>query len=159
MDTGKPDILNGHFSFMVHPNVLSFEKVFGLVFMDKDLLLAALDHTNLENKKRYAVAGDKLLDFILYDYLMDRDFSQGEMDTIRQKLTTDGKLAEIGREIGLGDFILFSDSSTEMDKEKGNAYYNDTMEALVYVIMKEYGLLKVTNFVKKYLLSKIQENK
>lgn len=37
---------------MVHPNVLGFEEAFGLVFMDKELLLAALDHTHLENKKR-----------------------------------------------------------------------------------------------------------
>ena len=50
----------------------SFEAKFEIVFNDKHLLLGALDHTvlNSERKKQYAVAGDSLLDFILFDYLI-----------------------------------------------------------------------------------------
>lgn len=44
---------------MVHPKVLGFEERFGLVFRDKGLLEAALDHTDADLKKRYAVADPK----------------------------------------------------------------------------------------------------
>ncbi len=144
---------------MVHDKVQGFEDEFGLVFRDKGLLEAALDHTMPELKKQYAVAGDKLLDYLLYDYLMDRGYSIGKLDCIRQKLNNDVNLARIGREMGLNEFIIFPDSASDDEKLKpGSAYFNDTLEALVYVIMKEYGLEKVTELVGAYILSEIPEN-
>lgn len=130
-----------------------------MVFRNKELLESALDHTKPEVKKQYAVAGDKLLDYLLYNDLMPLGFSKGKLDCIRQKLNSDVNLARIGRAMGLGDYVIFPDSVTEGEKVKpGSAYFNDTLEALVYVIMKDYGLEKVTEFVKKYVLSEIPEN-
>ncbi len=138
--------------------VSGFEKRFDLVFGDKGLLLAALDHTNPELKKQYAVAGDKLLDYLLFDYLMCRRYSKGKLDCIRQKINTDASLAKIGKDMGLSEFIVFPDSASERERETGDAYYNDTLEALVYVIMKDYGLDMVTQFVTEHIFSKISAN-
>ena len=54
--------------------IKGFEDKFGIVFNDKRLLLEALDHraVNSDKKKRYATAGDTLLDFILYDFLLKK---------------------------------------------------------------------------------------
>lgn len=120
--------------------VLGFEDHFGLVFLDKGLLLAALDHRGVgsERKKCLAVAGDKLLDFILYDFLIGKGVGyKGMLDTIRQNLSTDDGLALIGREMGLGEFILFPNSATEADIVSGKEFYNATLEALVYAIYKD----------------------
>ncbi len=144
---------------MVHHKVLEFEKAFCLVFRDKKLLEAALDHTNPELKKQYAVAGDKLLDYLLFDFLMERGFSKGKLDCIRQKLNNDVNLARIGREMGLGEYVIFPESATEEEKLKpGSAYFNDTLEALVYVVMKDYGLEKTEEFVEKHVLSTLPED-
>ena len=138
--------------------ILSFEKRFDLVFRDKGLLLAALYHSDPVLKKRFAVAGDKLLDFLLFDFLMDKGYSKGKLDCIRQRLNTDVSLARIGRDMGLSDFIIFPNSADVEERVTGDAYYNDTLEALVYVIMKDYGLDKVTQFAEEYIFSKIPEN-
>lgn len=144
---------------MVHDKVLAFETEFDMIFRDKALLEAALDHTKPDLKKQYAVAGDKLLDYLLFDYLMPKGYSKGKLDCIRQKLNNDVNLARIGRDMGLGEFIVFPDSADDGQKlAPGSAFFNDTLEALVYVIMKDYGLEKVTKFVEKYVLSEIPEN-
>ncbi len=144
---------------MVHPKVLEFEEAFGLVFRGKEELEAAFDHTKPDLKKRYAVAGDKLLDYILYDHLMPKGYSKGKLDCIRQKLNNDVNLAMIGRDMGLGEFIVFPDSADDMQKvAPGSAYFNDTLEALVYVIMKDNGLDAATYFVLDHIVSRIPEN-
>jgi len=138
-----------------------FEAEFEIVFNDNHLLLSALDHTSLnsERKKKYAIASDSLLDFILFDYLIcKRGYSKGKMDCIRQKLCTDDSLAEIGRGIGLKQFIVFPQSATNQEQDLASAYYNDTLEALVYVIMKDQGLDISYRFVIDHIISKIPKN-
>ena len=139
----------------------SFEEKFGLVFTDRQLLFGALDHRyNLDTKRNYALAGDALLDFILFDYLIGLEgYSPGMMDSLRQYLNTDDNLADIGRAMGLKPFIVFPNSATENEWDTGSAYYNDTLEALVYGIMKDQGLKKAISFVSEYIISRIPKTK
>jgi len=137
--------------------ISGFEEKFGR-FNDKGLLLGALDHSeiNSEKKKQYALAGDALLDFILFDFLLEKGgCSKGKMDCIRKRLNTDDNSALIGKSIGLREFIIFPDSATEEEKESSKAYYNDTVEALIYLIMKDQGLPSSIMFAEKNILSKI----
>jgi len=139
--------------------VLGFEDQFGLRFCDKGLLLAALDHSGFgsERKKCLAVAGDALLDFILFNFLLDRGgYSKDMMNDVRGSLNCNDSLTRIGKEIGLREFIVFPDSATEAEKESGDRYYNDTVEALLYVIMKDMGLEASTRFVAEHIISKLE---
>jgi len=138
--------------------ISGFEEKFGIRFNDKRRLIEALDHTadNSEKKKQYALAGDALLDLILFDYLLEKGgYSRGKMDCIRKRLNTDENLALIGRSIGLGEFIIFPISATDGEKESSKAYYNDTVEALVYLIMKDQCLESSVRFAVENILSKI----
>lgn len=81
------------------------------------------------------------------------------MDCIQKKLNTDPNLAKIGKKISLRKFIIFPDSATEEEKEVSKAYYNDTVEALVYLIMKDQGLQSSIMFAEKNILSKIPSEK
>lgn len=141
--------------------IIAFEKQFSIVFFNKRLLLEALDHTalNSEKKKQYAIAGDALLDFILFDYLIcKKEYAKGQMDCIRQHLNTDVSLSRIGKDMKFADYILFPESASKQEKEDSFAYYNDTIEALVYVIMKDQGLGTVYRFVVDHIISKIPKN-
>jgi len=141
--------------------IKGFEDKFGIVFNDKRLLLEALDHraVNSDKKKRYATAGDTLLDFILFDFLLKKGgYTKGKMDCIRRNLNTDPNLARIGKKIGLKKFITFPDSATEEEKETSKAYYNDAVEALVYLILKDQDLESAIKFVAKNILSEIPPN-
>ncbi len=153
---GSVDYLEMHID-----KVLGFEECFGLRFCDRGLLLAALDHSGFgsDRKKCLALAGDALLDFILYDFLIGRGgYSKGMMDGVRGRLNTDVSLAVIGRGMGLGEFIVFPDSATEAEIESGKSYYNDTLEALVYVVMKDMGLEAASRFVLEHIISKLAIN-
>ena len=82
-------------------------------------------------------------------------YTKGKMDCIRQKLNTDKNLARIGRDLGLKKFIIFPRSATEEEKETGDAYYNDTLEALVYMIHEDQDMESASRFVSKYIITEI----
>ena len=129
--------------------------------MDKTKLLYALDHTpaNSEIKKQYALVGDALLDFLLYEYLLEKGgYTKGKMDCIRQALNTDLNLARIGRKMGLKEYIIFPDSATENEKCTGDTYYNDTLEALVYLLFLDQDINASKNFIRKHIFSEIPLN-
>ena len=135
-----------------------FEESFNIAFDDKRHLISALDHTvgNSEKKKQYALAGDALLVFLLYEYLIVKGgYTKGKMDCIRQELNTDQNLARIGRKLGLSECIIFPDSATDEEKIDGDAYYNDTVEALVYMIQRDQDINTAFAFVRKYIFSEI----
>lgn len=135
-----------------------FEEQFCIIFNDKSKLISALDHTtaNSEKKKQYALAGDALLDFLLYEYLMGKGgYNIGKMDCIRQELNTDPNLARIGRKMGLKEYIIFPESATEEETFTSDAYYNDTIEALVYMIHKDQDIDTTHHFVRKHIFCEI----
>ena len=117
-----------------------------------------MDHTiaNSEKKKQYALAGDALLDFLLYEYLIGKGgYTKGKMDCIRQELNTDSNLARIGRKMGLKEYIIFPDSATEEETITGDAYYNDTVEALVFMIHQDQEKNATFHFVRKHIFCEI----
>jgi len=135
-----------------------FEEKFNIIFNDKRNLLSALDHTTVssEKKKQYALAGDAILDFLLYDYLLEKSgYTKGKMDCIRQALNTDLNLARIGRMMDLKEYIIFPDSATKEEKITGDAFYNDTIEALVYLLYLDQDINTTKNFVRKHIFSEI----
>jgi dsRNA-specific ribonuclease len=92
-------------------------------------------------------------------YLLGKGgYTKGKMDCIRQKLNTDTNLARIGRKMGLKEYIVFPNSAKEEEKITGDAYYNDTLEALVYMIHKDQDIHTAFQFVKNYILCEIPVN-
>lgn len=135
-----------------------FEEKFGIIFNDRRNLLSALNHATAssEKKKQYALVGDALLDFLLYEYLLKKGgYTKGKMDCIRQALNTDLNLARIGRKMGLKEYIIFPHSASEDEKCTGDAYYHDTVEALVYLIHRDQNIEVITKFVRKHIFSEI----
>jgi len=134
-----------------------FEEKVNIIFNHKSNLLSALDHATSNSEiKQNALAGDALLDFLLYDYLLEKGgYKKGKMDCIRQALNTDLNLARIGRKMGLKEYIIFPDSATEEEKCTGDAYYNDTIEALVYMIHQDQDIKAAFQFVRKHIFCEI----
>jgi dsRNA-specific ribonuclease len=131
----------------------AFEEYYSIVLKDKELLFKALDHHgDLEEKKMYALAGDALLNFHLFEYLMDKpEQSALKMDSLRQTINTDPNLAWIARRMGLKKYVNFPNSATESEKESGDAYYNMTIEALAYVVFRDGGIDASRDFFKKFI--------
>lgn len=90
--------MSSNYVHQFRDKILGFESEFSMEFKDKELLFGALDHAySPETKKQYALAGDALLDYFLFDYLIrKRGYSKGDMDDLRQDLNADNKLADIG---------------------------------------------------------------
>jgi len=131
----------------------AFEEYYNTVLMGKELPLKALDHSgDLEEKAMYALAGDALIDFHLFEYLMDKPGqSRQNMDDIRQTINPDDNLARIGRRMGLMNYIQFPNSATESEKETADSYYNMTLEALTYVVFRDGGINASRDFFKRFI--------
>jgi len=137
----------------------SFEEYYRTVLKDKELVLKALDHSgDLEVKEMYALAGDALLDFHLFEYLMDKpNQSKQVMDNMRQKINTDPNFARIGRLMGLKTYIKFPHSAPEIEKETADSYYNMTLEALAYVVFKEGDIVASRDFFGRFIEPEVEK--
>ena len=89
------------------------EASIGHVFRERDLLSAALTHastkvTSGRSNERLEFLGDAVLGVIVSRILFDEhpDFEEGRMTKARAQVVSRKSLAEIGREMGLKEFLV-----------------------------------------------------
>ena len=94
----------------------AFEKILGYSFKNKEHLKRALTHKShanelkleaTEHNERYEFLGDAVLELGVSHLLMARfaDHPEGELSKLRAAIVNENQLAEIAREISLGDFL------------------------------------------------------
>ena len=78
-------------------------------FKDTDLLDESLTHRSLgsRNNERLEFLGDGILNFVIADKLftMDLEMREGDLSRLRASLVNGETLAEIARDLNLGDCI------------------------------------------------------
>ncbi len=114
----------------------------GYQFRNQKLLELALTHISLandlkkESNQRLEFLGDSVLSYIiateLYNLYPDHD--EGELTKIRAALVCEKSLAELARELDLGNEIKFGRSEAKSNGEKKDSILSDTFEAVLGAI-------------------------
>lgn len=126
------------------------ENVLGVEFKDKDLLLRAFTHRSflnehknrhLKHNERLEFLGDAVLELVITDFLFNefKNKTEGELTLYRAALVNTDTLAEVAKELGLGDFLLLSKGEA---KDKGRARHSilaDTVEAVIGAMYLDQG--------------------
>lgn len=127
-------------------------------FKNLDLLRQALKHrsyltlTNenrIESNERLELLGDAVLGLVVTQYLYEtypRE-EEGVLTTYRSLLVNRKMLSRVGREIGLGDFVLLNDAEERSGGRQRDSILSDLVEAVIGAIYLDGGLEVAARFI------------
>lgn len=108
------------------------------IFKDKALLKLALSHCSYGkvNNERLEFLGDSILGFIIAEILFQRfpQASEGELSRLRAELVKKQTLADIARELTLGELLILGPGESKSGGAKRDSILADSLEAVISAI-------------------------
>ncbi|MGD2079399.1 MAG: ribonuclease III [Chloroflexota bacterium] len=146
----------------------SIEEALGIKFKDYSLLSRALTHRSylnenpgeaLEDNERLEYLGDAVLDFVVAAYLYHRfpEMREGELTMLRAALVRTRTLAEIARELSLGDNLRLGHGEAESGGRQRIANLCAGFEAVVGALYLDQGLTAVEPWVHQLIGPQLQQ--
>ena len=130
------------------------ETIIGYIFKDKELLLRALTHASLDgpNYERLEFLGDRVLGLIIADILFRKypDEKEGALAKRFSALVRGQTLAQIGKEINIAPYILFSETDQSAQGTDNENIIADVMEALLGAMYLDGGLTPCQTMIERY---------
>ena len=144
------------------------EKI-GYQFRDETLLKQALTHSSfaneqkinkLSNYERLEFLGDAVLEMVSSEFLFreNPEMPEGQLTRMRASMVCEPALAYCARDIDLGSYILLGKGEEATGGRGRDSIISDVMEAVIGAIYLDGGIEEADKFVKKYILSDL-ENK
>ncbi len=143
------------------------EKRLGIKFRNQDLLRQAMVHRSyinehpnfyLHHNERLEFLGDAVLELIVTEALYRQypHTAEGDLTSWRASLVNAKMLAQVGREIGLEDFLYLSRGEARDKNSKARQYIvANAVEALIGAIYEDRGLAAAKKFIDKFILAKL----
>jgi ribonuclease-3 len=141
------------------------EKDLGLRFRDKNLLLQALVHrsatresSSYGNNERLEFLGDAVLELIATEYLfrIAAKKSEGELTNWRSALVQGEHLAQVAKELKLGEYLFMSRGEEASDGRNKSSTLANAVEALIGAIYLDHGFEAARQFCERYILRDLQ---
>ena len=121
----------------------ALEQAVGHVFSQPALLRQALTHPSLspQHNQRLEFLGDAVLELCVSEKIYDRhpEMHEGAMTQLRQKLVREEKLAEVARQIRLGDALLMEKSCAASGGRTNPSVLCDAFEAVLAAVYLDGG--------------------
>lgn len=124
-------------------DIIELESLIDYKFSDISLLEIALTHTSYVNEQRsignlyssnerLEFLGDAVLQIVISEYLYesDKNFPEGALTKIRQRLVCEKSLAKIGKQISIGKFINLGKDGENANCRNSQKVIADMTEAL-----------------------------
>lgn len=113
-------------------------------FQKMGRLKQALTHCSVgsENNERFEFLGDSILSFVMAHELFSRfpTHSEGQLSRLRSFLVKGDMLAEIAKEIGLGDFLFLGQGELKSGGFRRASILADALEAVFAAVFLDGGL-------------------
>lgn len=136
-------------------------------FKNKELFDLALTHRSWVNEharirpsnERLEFLGDAILEYIVSKELFQQfpDKEEGYLTALRANLVNTVNLAQIAQKLELGKKLFLSKGEEETGGRTNQSILADTVEAVIGALFIDGGINGAENFVKKYLLSEIDQ--
>lgn len=147
---------------MHEDKIAELEKIIGIEFKTKDLLLQALTHRSylnenskwpLDHNERLEFLGDAVLELVVTEHLY-RNYPnpEGEMTNWRAALVNANMLSEISGKFNLNDFVLLSRGEAK-DVGRARQYIlANAVESLIGAIYLDQGYEAAKKFIDRFVL-------
>ncbi|MCG8608342.1 hypothetical protein MJD09_25570, partial [bacterium] len=130
----QPEVSNHQLDFDALSEILGYE------FANQDFLIQALKHRSylsisqenrIHSNERLELLGDAVLGLIVVDFLYHRfpAKEEGELTSMKSLVVSRRILAKIARAMGLGSFLLLSESEEKSGGRKRASINSDALEA------------------------------
>jgi ribonuclease-3 len=148
--------------------IVGFERKTGIEFKEPDILEQALTHRSFlgsdggdpgRSNERLEFLGDSVLELIVIEHLYSsflRD-REGELTKKKSLLVSKGVLADRAEQMGMGEFVLLSESERDSGGGERASILADAFEAVVGAIYLDQGIGGARRFVTDQLLSTATE--
>jgi len=148
-------------------SIEDLEKNLGIQFSNRDFLLTALTHRSFlnenrevpEHNERLEFLGDAVLELIVSDFLFRKytDRAEGDLTSFRAALVRTDSLAQIAKELGLGEHMRLSRGEEDSGGREKDYLLANTFEAVLGAIYLDSGYEDCVQFVHRVLLPKIED--
>jgi len=149
----------------------ALEMILGYRFSDSRLLQQALVHSSFGfeqladglNNETFEFMGDAVLDLAVSDMLLQNypGAREGELTKMRAGLVREATLAQMARNMKLGDFLMLGRGEEASHGRRKTSILAGTFEALIGAMYLDSGYDKVRNYImgrfESMLLEKKQE--
>ncbi|MGH8547502.1 MAG: ribonuclease III [Methylococcales bacterium] len=126
---------------ILDPEILG--RKLGLKFIDKTLMQIALTHRSAAspNNERLEFLGDSILGFVIAETLYEKfpKADEGVLSRLRSNLVNQGSLAELARNVDLGDFLILGSGEMKSGGYRRDSILSDAIEALIGALYKDQG--------------------
>ncbi len=130
-------------------------------FRDISVLERALTHRSLgaRNNERLEFLGDALLGFEVADHLYHEapDANEGQLSRMRAHLVKRESLADIGRELALGEMLRLGPGELRSGGQARDSILADTVEAIIAAVYLDGGIDPARALVRRLLGSRLAE--
>ncbi len=133
----------------------------GHVFSDTALLRQALTHRSAasRNNERLEFLGDSLLNFLIAEalYTDHGQLPEGDLSRLRAHLVKGDTLAEIAREIGLGDYLILGGGELKSGGYRRDSILADAVEALIAAVYLDGGMEACRALVQRLYAERLRQ--
>jgi ribonuclease-3 len=146
-------------------DLADLEQHLGATFEHPDYLRAALvhrsyvaEHPRAEHNERMEFLGDAVLQLVVTVYLFENhpDLAEGEMAKVRAGLVNGIELADVAREVELGDHLVLGRGEVASGGQEKESILADAMEAVIAAIYLDRGFEGARRFILERWASRIE---
>lgn len=145
---------------MIKP-IAELARKLGYDFKDLDRLELAMTHRSCgkKNNERLEFLGDSILNFIIAEELFKRfpQAREGQMSRLRALLVKGETLAEIARELGLGDYLRLGSGELKSGGFRRDSILADAVEAIIGAIYTDSEMATVRPFVLRWYAERLDK--
>jgi ribonuclease-3 len=116
------------------------------------------ENKEAENYERLEFLGDKVLDFVVSEYLYKKGLSEGEMTKIRAAHVCEDALYEYSLESGFDKYLKLGKGEESTGGRQKKAILADIFEAFVGALYLDQGMDKARSFIYSTVINSIKRN-
>lgn len=144
------------------------EKIIGIKIKDRKLLDIAFTHKSylnehrdegIEHNERMEFLGDAVLELIATKHLFLKypQQDEGQMTTYRSALVKGKNLAEIAKELNLGEYLFLSKGEEKSGGRQKGYILANTLESLIGAIYLDKGYDHAEKFIQQFIITRLDD--
>ncbi|MCB1677251.1 MAG: ribonuclease III [Halioglobus sp.] len=142
-------------------NLVRLQQALGHEFSDPQLLVLALTHRSAgrSNNERLEFLGDSIVNHIIAEALFEQfpASREGDMSRMRSALVRGATLAEIARELQLGDYLLLGPGERRSGGHRRASILADALEAVAGAILLDNGFERCRSCVRRWFGPRLEQ--
>src|SRR3990170_3145655 len=128
--------------------VAAAQEAFGIKFHDENMLQVVLTHSSFayeigsaDFNEKLEFLGDSVLGIVVTEFIFNAfpEFQEGGLAKLRANLVRAETLAEVARELRLGDFVLIGRGAEQSGGRGNESILADCMEAVIGAVHLDQG--------------------